>query len=206
MSMKILALWNNYDKAGREAAAGAEPAVCWLTDSCLLREGRPFYVPDFDSDFRLFPTLAIRIDRLGKGIEARFARRYWGEASVWLNARACGLSRRLSEAGLPQGGAVAFDNSLILAPFFAMGEGECAAFSCTVSRNGEPQCRWEGSRLAMQPEQTIEALSRHNTLKTGDIILLGFPAEGIVVRPGDTIEIRKESAEEPQVLSHFKIK
>lgn len=205
--MKIIALWNNYGTALPENEELTEPAVCWLSDSCLLREGRPFYVPDFDDDFRLFPSLAIRIDRLGKGIGTRFAYRYWNHVSLWLNARACSMSRRLSRAGLPQAAAVAFDCSLVAAPFFEVTPEESSDLAFVVCRNGEPVCRWESTALRMGPDEAVSAMSRHNTLKTGDIILLGFPEQGVAVSPGDRIEVMTERAPfAPKALTGFKIK
>ena len=177
--MKIIALWNNYSERDI-APAQAEPlAVCWLTDSCLLRERRPFYVPGFDTDFRLFPSLAIRIDRLGKGIEPRFVKRYWNEVSLWLNARACNLSAELAAKGLPQANAVSFDCSLVASPFWEMTPVQCMQARFTVS---------------------------HNTLKTGDIFLLGFPEQGVAVKPGDSIQVRLDAPGEPKIITEFKIK
>lgn len=203
--MKIIALWSNYDVPASEPVS-AVPAVCWMSDSCLLREGKPFYVPDFDDDFRLFPSLALRIDRLGKGISERFAGRYWSEVSFWLNARACSMSRKLSEAGLPLAAATAFDCSLVSAPFFGVSPDECRELRFSVVRDGEPVASWEASRLRLQPDAAISALSLSNTLKTGDIILLGFTREGVAVRPGQYIETRLETPTGFRVLTGFKIK
>lgn len=210
--MKVIALWNNYNNGTEKELPAADIALCWLSDSCLLREGRPFYIPDFDDDFRLFPTLAIKIGRLGKSITERFAHRYWSEVSVWINARATGELARLQSKGLPIAGAVAFDNSLIAAPFFSLDARQTASASFSVYRNGEKVCDWQGNCLRLSPEQAISRTSICNTLKTGDIILLGFPVDnGISVAPGDNMEIRWESPDtgsirRGQVLNSFKIK
>ena len=204
--MKIIALWNNYSERDI-APAQAEPlAVCWLTDSCLLRERRPFYVPGFDTDFRLFPSLAIRIDRLGKRIEPRFVKRYWNEVSLWLNARACNLSAELAAKGLPQANAVSFDCSLVASPFWEMTPVQCMQARFTVSRNGMPEQVWDAGNLLKQPDEAISEVSRHNTLKTGDIFLLGFPEQGVAVKPGDSIQVRLDAPGEPKIITEFKIK
>lgn len=186
--MKILSLWDNYSE--RRPRAEGEPALaCCLSDSCLLRERRPFYVPDFDDDFRLFPTLAVRISRLGKCIPERFAGRYWGEASVWLNARACTLLGRLQREGLPLSPAVAFDNSLIASPFFSVTAGECAEMRIVVELNGNAVCEWNGQELRMQPDEAISSLSKYMTLKMGDVILMGTPPEGVKISIGDSVGV-----------------
>ncbi len=188
--MKVIALWNNYrDKDVTGGVIAGEPAACWLSDSCLLREGRPFYVPGFDDDFRLFPSLVLRIDRVGKEVAERFAPRYWSEAAFWLNARACTLLRELQGRGLPVATAVAFDNSLVSAPFFPLDAEGVAAFSAAVSVNGSEVCRWSASQLVLDAPRAIAAMSRCNTLKTGDMLMLGFPEPGIKVQPGDTVSV-----------------
>lgn len=184
--MKIIALWNNYDT---ENGANSLPALCWLTDSCLLRESRPLYIPEFDSDFRLFPSVALRIDRLGKGIASRFASRYWHEVSAWLSVRACNLASRLIERGLPVDGAMAYDNSMVSAPFFALTASELPGLSFQVRVNGEPKFEWSANRMDKSVEQVIEQVSKNTTLKTGDVILPALPQEGIEIRRGDTVEI-----------------
>lgn len=205
--MKILSLWDNY--AAESDAPEGVVSACWMSDSCLLRERRPFYVPDFDDDFRLFPTLAIRMSRLGKCISERFAVRYWSEASVWLNVRACTLLKRLETAGLPLAPAVAFDNSLVSAPFFPMTPEECEDFKIVVALNGEDVCLWDSRELRMKPNKAIEALSRNTTLKTGDVILMGMQPEGVMLSVGDVVEVFRISGGETgsrEEVTRFNIK
>ncbi|MCM1005976.1 MAG: fumarylacetoacetate hydrolase family protein [Prevotella sp.] len=205
--MKIIALWNNYGMPEAEATSEARPVTVWLSDSCLLREGRPFYVPDWDDDFRLFPSVAIRIDRLGKGIQPRFASRYWNSVSVWVNARACTLAAKLASQGLPLVSAVAFDMSLISAPFFEVIPEEFRNFEFEMSVNSECVCRWRADMLTKDVNEIISAISDNTTLKTGDILLLGFPKEGVKVRPGDRVELQTTNGQgEKAVINSFKIK
>lgn len=200
--MKILAFWNNIE--GTSPVIG-RPATVWLSDSCLLREGRPFYVPDFDKDIKLFPSAAIRIDKVGKGIQPRFADRYWTHISPWLNARACTLARQLIENGLPVDAAVAFDCSLISAPFFELTPAEAATFCFEIRVNDNAVCTWSCEQLRLTIQQAIAHISYNTTLKTGDIILLGFPGEGVAVSAGDELTIC--SPDNPnRIFNRFRIK
>ncbi|MCM1319291.1 MAG: fumarylacetoacetate hydrolase family protein [Muribaculaceae bacterium] len=199
--MKIIALWNNY--AG--TASTLRPATVWLADSCLLREGRPFYVPDWVDDFQLFPSLAIRIDKVGKGIQPRFADRYWSQASAWLNARACKMADTLAKQGLPLDSAVAFDSSLITAPFFDLSPQDAAEFTFRLHVNDRLVSSWSAEDLRKPIQEVIASISFNTTLKTGDILLLGFPGKGIKVAPGDNIIIT-EDRNPDRVLNHFRIK
>lgn len=202
--MKILMLWDNY------GAGSPDPAlpVSWLTDSCLLRDRKPLYVPDFDTDFRLFPTLAVRIDRLGKGIQAKFAHRYWQEAAVYISVRACARIETLTRAGMPLDSAVAYDNSLVASPFFPLTPEQVPGTTFCLLRNGIKELEWSGANLKMDTAEAIQALSHCNTLKTGDLILLGIPREGVPIAPGDKIQIflKRPTDTEPQLYTEFQVK
>lgn len=206
--MKIIALWDNYRQSELEPK-GTEPlATCWFSDSCLLREGRPYYIPDYEGDYRLFPTVVLRIDRLGKGIQAKYASRYWHEESVWLNARACRAAEALVAKGLPVTSAVAYDNSLIAAPFLPIAQGNGLTEGFDVSVNGKRVCEWRRESLRLDAAEAIERVSYNNTLKTGDILMLGFPPEGIRIEAGDHVEITNTGGggSARQVYNSFKIK
>lgn len=206
--MKVIALWNNYGEGAAPASGSMQvPHAVWLSDSCLLREKKPFFVPEFDDDFRLFPTVAIRLSRLGKNIASRFAPRYWHEAAVWINARACGMLARLSDEGLPLDSAVAFDNSLISAPFAEADSESLSVFRFRLLLNDREALIWSASSLALDADRAIEAVSRTATLKTGDVLLLGFDSRGIPVKPGDNIKITVDtSSEKQEIYTEFRIK
>lgn len=67
-----------------------EQEINWhmLQDSTVIRSDNPFFVPDFDTEFRLYPSLAIRIDRLGKSIAPKFAHRYYAQVTLAATVRA----------------------------------------------------------------------------------------------------------------------
>lgn len=187
VKMKIIGLWDNYG----EGIPPEGPAACfWATDCCLLRESRPLYAPDFDAEFGLYPSLALHIDRLGKGFAARFAHRYWREASLWLSVRAEGLLKRCQSAGAPLGAALCFDCSIVASPFFPLAEADVAAAHFTVEASDGQLAEWSGAELRLGAAAAVEAVARYNTLKTGDVILLGFPKEGIRLVPGLEITIK----------------
>lgn len=208
--MKVIALWDNYGE-GTAALYGPlkVPQTVWLSDSCLLRERKPFYIPEFDDDFRLFPTVAIKLSRLGKNIPARFASRYWHEASVWINIRACGMMQAAREAGIPFTSAVAYDCSLVSAPFFEMDEDALSYFSFTLLLNDKEKLHWQGCMLRAGADRAIEAVSRTTILKMGDVLLLGFAPQGVPVTVGDRVKIitsTLHSDDTQEILTEFAIK
>lgn len=205
--MKIIALWNNHISESEQAVKHDPLAALWLSDSCLLRESRPFYVPEWDDDFRLFPSICVRIDRLGKGIAGRFASRYWSYISLWFNARAMSRMALLQQHGLPLASAAAYDASVVSAPFFPIHGNDIDSFTFRICRNGEEQCVINTRQLRMDVSECIQEISSSTTLKTGDVLMLGFPQDGIKVSPGDCIEVYVSSAKNKEsIFTKFKIK
>lgn len=172
------------------AADGAPANWYVLSDSMLLRTDNPFFVPDFDTEFRAFPALAVRIDRLGKSIAPRFAHRYYAEAAIAATVRATSLLHTLAAQGLPWDRAVSFDKSCFVGNFLPLSQlaAENPQLHCadsSLSLNCAPLCQ--------QIDNTIAAVSRDNTLKTGDLILLPFPGISFEMIPGTNLKVEFDS-------------
>lgn len=190
--MKIFAIIHNYGPAAPDSAAG-EGETAWyeMADSSLLRTGNPMFVPDFDTEFRAFPSIVLRVGRLGKSIAARFVDRYidgWtmGAAVIAINRLAA-----LRKAGMPWSAATSFDRSLLLGnlqpidTFYNNG-------TIRVECGGEALV-YETALLRHAPQALIEMLSADNTLKTGDLILAGLTARGLPLAPGMNLHAATET-------------
>lgn len=184
--MTIYAIVNDMlPSASATEAVG--PVWTLISPAAILQGGNPYFVPDFASRFEARTALALRIGKLGKGIARRFASRYvdaMAPATVFVAADRLDLLRREC---LPWTSAISYDRSLALgrfktADFEASGSCECTLLLesadetiRTLSCPGD-----SGSRA----DELIEAISRDNTLKTGDILLIGLSKEGPEVKPG----------------------
>jgi len=152
-----------------------ENAVLSIPDSAIVKNGNPFFIPDFDPEFRAYFFLAVKICRLGKSISPRFAHRYYAEAAPAINIRANTLLHELREKRLPWTEATAFDKSLPLGKFLPVETLRNKPLLLTISSH-------EGENLTLPmilPEENeiaraIERISRYNSLKMGDLILLPF--------------------------------
>lgn len=196
--MKIIAIDNNYDL--RDGCDG-DPAWYLLTHSCLQRDNKPLYVPGWDSDFRLLPSMAVRIDRLGKSIAERFAHRYWDHWSFGFSLRGLDTQRRLSAKGLPLGGALAFDCSAIIAPeWHEVSRDALSEMRFSITDGEHELAEWDYSRLALGADALISHLSRRMTFKTGDILYLGFPTEGIPLQRDMKIIVNKRLKSHPDTI------
>lgn len=176
------------------------PVTFWLTESNLLRPGRPFYLPDWDDRFSLRPMLALRIGRVGKGISARFAYRYITQMSLWLIAVGETSRAALSARGLPWSSAIDFDNSAISAPFIDCDYNELSANRYQIEIDGQK------SLLTLHKENDpalmLEKISERNIMRTGDILLINF--EDAPLYPRAEQHIRQLIND--QEMNSFKIK
>ena len=87
--MKILAVGMNYAKHNKELDGTLykpeEPVIFAKPDSALLKDGKPFFIPDFTKQCDYETELVIRICRLGKNIAPRFAYRYYDAVTVGID-------------------------------------------------------------------------------------------------------------------------
>lgn len=170
----------------------------WANEACLLRPDRPFYVPDWDSNFCWIPMLALRSSRVGKSIPARFAGRYVTQVSVWLQAVGLDTLRQLRDRGLPQASAVSFDYSLASAPFQEMNLEEASQLRALL-RTGDREVALNAASCP-PPAETFAAISRRNTVRTGDLLLLPFGCDPLPIIPGCKVSITMTAPSEAELL------
>lgn len=158
-----------------------------ISQAALLQGGNPYFVPDFASCFEARPALAVRIGKLGKGIAKRFAYRYVEAAAPAALFVAADKLKALQDKGLPWTSAVSYDRSLAIGTFIKQDfESIKSSKSSILISSGTETINIQSTSISegLELEETIESLSRDNTLKTGDILLMGLPGEGPKVEPG----------------------
>lgn len=189
--MKIICIGRNYVKHAQELQheVPTEPVFFMKPDSALLKDNKPFFLPDFSNEIHHEIELVIKISRLGKNIEAKFASRYYDEIGLGIDFTARDVQRHLIEKGLPWEKAKAFDHSAVLGKFLTKEElGDMDQILFSLRRNGEVVQDGD-SRLMIFPFDTIiEHVSRYVTLKIGDLIYTGTPAGVGPVAIGDRLE------------------
>lgn len=161
-----------------------EREINWhmLQDSTVIRSDNPFFVPDFDSEFRLYPSLAIRIDRLGKSIAPKFAHRYYAQATLAATVRAENMLSELRAKGFPWDKAISFDRSCMLGDFRPIENIETA--KGIFFHIGDCTREISPSGFKSDVDKIISLVSENNILKMGDIILLTGEEPGIKLEPG----------------------
>ncbi len=158
-----------------------------LPDSSLLKGRNPFFIPDFPGEISVRPVIVIRISKLGKSIPQRFALRHSEDYALGFLFRAEEYGAKLREAGLPDAPAYSFDKSLIIGDFLVGTVPDSLSAIMSVRDLGSDKeapdsIEFQFEDLKAKVARAIAGLSRDNTLKTGDLILISNTQQGIPIR------------------------
>ena len=192
--MKIICIGRNYAEHVAELDhtrdLPGKPQFFMKPDTALLRNNDPFYVPAFSRDLHYETELVVRINRVGKAIEERFAPRYYDEVGLGIDFTARDLQRECIAGGLPWEIGKAFDHSAALSPqFFPLAElgGDIQKLHFTLDVNGERRQRGDTAEMLFTVDRIIASVSQYMTLRMGDLLYTGTPAGVGPVKPGDNL-------------------
>ena len=199
--MKIFGVGMNYlqhtEELDGRAYRPSEPVIFLKPDSALLKDGKPFFVPDWAQRFDYEAELVVRICRLGKGIPVRFAHRYWDAVTVGIDFTARDTQEKARHEGMPWTICKGFDGSAAIGKFLELqkiqtspleGRRVAADIGVRLDKNGETVQRGDSSEMLFSVDEIISYLSRFFTLRTGDLIYTGTPAGVGAVKPGDHLQ------------------
>jgi acylpyruvate hydrolase len=189
--MKIICIGRNYLKHARELEHDipTEPVFFMKPDSCLLLDNRHFYIPSFSNEVHYEVELVIKINRLGKTIEAQYAHRYYDEIGLGVDFTARDVQRQLIEKGLPWEKSKAFDSAAVLGGFIRKEElGDLGNLEFSLRKNGEVVQLGNSCDMIFAVDTIIEYISQFVTLKIGDLIYTGTPAGVGPVKINDQLE------------------
>ncbi len=178
--MKIIAVGMNYALHNAElgnTTAGSEPVIFMKPDSALLKDGKPFFIPEFSQEVHYETEIVVRINRLGKNIASRFAYRYYDELTVGIDFTARDLQRKYRAQGLPWELSKGFDDSAAIGTFVPVDRyRDREAFRFGLKIDGEWVQQGSTADMLFSVDDIIAHVSRFVTLKIGDLIFTGTPA------------------------------
>jgi len=189
--MKIFAIGQNYAEHNKELnnQNPGEPVVFMKPDTAVLRNNKPFYIPDFSDELHYETEIIIKINRLGKNIAPRFASRYFAEIGLGVDFTARDIQRRLKSAGHPWEVSKAFDNSAVIGHFVPVSQIENVQnIDFHLNINGTTVQQGNTGDMIFPVDTLIAHISKYFTLKIGDIIFTGTPAGVGKVSVGDRLE------------------
>lgn len=177
--MKIICIGLNYRQHAAEMGweLPSEPVVFLKPDSALLKKNKPFFLPDFSNDIQYEVEIVVKISRLGKGIEARFAHRYYDEITLGIDITARDIQGRNSKKGMPWELSKCFDGAAPVGEFIPVSSVEDVLdLNFRLDINGNTVQKSNSADMIFNINQVIEYVSMYFTLKTGDFIFTGTPS------------------------------
>ena len=192
--MKIICIGRNYVEHIHELDHGDDipqaPLFFMKPDTALLRNNDPFYIPSFSKDMHYETELVVRINRVGRSVEERFAKRFYTEVGLGIDFTARDLQAEIIKKGLPWEPAKAFDRSAAVSPQFVPLEelgGDVQNLHFEMSLNGEVRQRGDTSKMIFPVDRIINYVSQFVSLRMGDLLFTGTPVGVGAVHPGDRI-------------------
>ena len=187
--MKIICIGKNYVNHAKEMGSDVpkKPLFFLKPDSAILPKKHPFFYPDFSQNIHYELELVIRIKKLGKHIEKKFAPSYYSEVGLGIDFTARDLQESCKKNGHPWEIAKAFDHSAVVSQqFFSIKE--LGELSFELKKNGESVQKGFDKDMVFNFDEIINHVSKYMTLKIGDLIFTGTP-EGVgPIKIGDHLE------------------
>lgn len=179
--MKIFAVGMNYIQHNKELDGTLykpeEPVIFTKADSALLKDSKPFFLPDELGRIDYETELVVRICRLGKSIPQRFAHRYYDAVTVGIDFTARDLQNKLRAEGKPWDLCKGFDGSAVIGEWVSIEKfRDIQAIHFRLDINGNTVQEGCSSDMLFKVDEIIAYISQWFTLKTGDILYTGTPA------------------------------
>ena len=189
--MKIICIGRNYANhiAELQNERPEEPVIFLKPDSAVLPDKAPFVIPDFSSDIHHEIEVIVKINKLGKYIDPKFAHKYYDEIGLGIDFTARDVQNKLKEKGLPWEKAKAFDGSAIIGDFLPKNEfSSIENITFELTNNGQTVQKGNTANMLWKIDEIIAYVSQFFTLKKVDIIFTGTPEGVAKVSPNDVLE------------------
>ena len=189
--MKIICIGRNYVDHAKEMNNQVlnEPLFFLKPDTALLIRNRPFFYPDFSENIHYEVELVLKINKVGKHIQEKFAHTYYNEIGIGIDFTARDIQKKCIEKGMPWEIAKGFDFSAPLGDFIKKKNfNSTKDINFHLDKNGITLQTGNSRDMIFSFEQIISYVSRFITLKIGDLIFTGTPAGVGPVYQNDLLE------------------
>jgi 2-keto-4-pentenoate hydratase/2-oxohepta-3-ene-1,7-dioic acid hydratase in catechol pathway len=178
--MKIICIGRNYTEHISELKneKPTDPVIFMKPDTAILLKKQPFFIPDFSDDIHYEVEVLVRINKVGKYIQEKFAHKYYNEIGLGIDFTARDLQQKLKEKGLPWEKAKGFDGSAVIGEKWI----DKNSFSninninFSLLRNEKPVQTGNTGEMLWKIDEIIAYVSQYFTLKIGDVIFTGTPS------------------------------
>jgi 2-keto-4-pentenoate hydratase/2-oxohepta-3-ene-1,7-dioic acid hydratase in catechol pathway len=189
--MKIICIGRNYVDHISELQneRPEEPVVFLKPDSAVLLKQHPFVIPEFSNEVHHEVEILVRINKVGKYIDEKFAHKYYDEIGLGIDFTARDLQLKLKEKGLPWEKAKAFDGSAVIGDFLSKKDfSSIESINFELKNNGITVQKGNTNQMLWSIDKIIAHVSQYFTLKIGDIIFTGTPQGVAKVSANDILE------------------
>ncbi len=177
--MKIICVGRNYADHAKEMnnKIPKEPVLFLKPETAIIRNNLPFFYPDFSNNIHYEVEIVLRINKLGKNIQEKFAHTYYNEIGLGIDFTARDLQKQLKEKGLPWEKAKSFDGSALLSNFIPKDKlKKLDHLDFRLEKNQVTVQKSNTANMIFTFDRLIEEISKYFTLKIGDLIFTGTPA------------------------------
>lgn len=177
--MKIICIGRNYvshiEELGNDNPES--PVIFLKPDTAILQKKMPFVIPEFSSNIHYEVEVLVKISKVGRYIDEKFAHKYYTEIGLGIDFTARDLQKKLKEKGLPWEKAKAFDGSAVVGNFISKTEFDTVDnIGFSMKKNDIVVQKGNTSFMIHSIDEIISYISRFFTLKIGDVIYTGTPA------------------------------
>ena len=205
-SMKIICVGRNYAAHAKELKneVPENPVIFLKPDTALLKDNKPFYLPDWSKDIHYEAELVFKIGKNGKYIQPAHAYKYLAEVTVGVDFTARDIQGELKQKGLPWELAKSFDGSAVIGKFHKIDElkKDTQQLEFSMLKNGEKVQSATAGEMIFDVAKLLSFVSRYISIKQGDLLFTGTPQGVGPVAIGDELT---GFLEQQEVFS-FKIK
>lgn len=189
--MKIICIGRNYSKHIEELQneRPEEPVVFLKPDTAVVQKQFPFVLPEFSNDIHHEVEILVKINKVGKYIDPKFAHKYYDEIGLGIDFTARDVQAELKAKGLPWEKAKAFDGSAVVGDFMRKERfADLSNINFELHNNGNMVQKGNTKQMLWKIDELVAYVSQYFTLRTGDIIFTGTPEGVAKVSPGDVLE------------------
>ena len=189
--MKLICIGRNYAQHISELKneKPKEPVIFLKPDTAILLKKQPFFIPDFSDDVHHELEVLVKINRVGKHIDSKFAHKYYEQIGLGIDFTARDHQQKLKEKGLPWEKAKAFDGSAVVGKWVSKSNFEnLNDLPFSLHKNNEIVQSATTSDMLWKIDDIIAYVSQFFTLKIGDIIFTGTPSGVSRVQPNDSLK------------------
>ena len=189
--MKIICIGRNYAEHVKELNNNRpdSPVIFLKPDTSIILKNQPFFIPDFSSEINYEVEIILKICKLGKHIENKYAHKYFNQIGLGIDFTARDTQNKLKSNGLPWEKAKAFDGSALVGSWFDKTKfQDLRNLNFSLNKNGKSVQIGNTSQMMWNFDELISEISKYFTLKIGDIIFTGTPSGVGKVNKGDNLE------------------